>query len=394
MQIDYVSSKATGAEKLAQSEAHVLRRALHAAYGAGRESHTDARAQLDAIAAPYLAHAEENNFPQEDYLVLRLADARRTQQAREQADRQALEKEEHFMVQTASHIRSARVLEIYLSRMRKRYRRLLQACKMTAREAEACEQKMCKRAIEACLAGLFSERKWALYLGVLRHFKNVLGERVSRACATSLRAGFAQDKGMAAWQATDENLPLSERRAGAWALLEEETDDELKAWARAQVQTLFERAETALSCARSNVYAQLADGQAADVCVLDTAEIPHALAAAACSVGEKQSEMPDVFNRLYFQGQARDIYKAYTAREIGAYDYLLLMRVYYARKGGVNDGETYALVQSLILFSEKNNVPAPAAEEVVYAVLHAPRETQYERAQTMKKIYLLQEFSK
>lgn len=394
MKIKDVIPKELFTAPLGLRDVHTLRQVLHAAYGAGRGNNTDARAQLDAIAAPYLKNADKNNFPQEDYLVLRLAGDVCAQAAEQDAREKMISDEENFIVQTASQVLGARVLEIYLSRIGKRYRALLQSYRLHAREIERREKALCFRAVRACLAGLCSRRKWALCLGVLRHYKEHLGEGIFHVYATAVRAGFAQEKGEEAWRATDERLPLNERKAGALALLKEETDSELKDLAQAHVHTLFERAEAELSRAQSGVYALLAEGKPADVTLLASAEIPLALAAAARAAHDAQTPAPDVFNRLYFQDDRREIKKAYDARQISARDYLRLIGLSYARKGGFSDENTYALAQALVLFLAKNNVPAAAADEAVCTVLHMPQEMQYERAQELKKIYLLQEFSK
>ena len=385
---------ATPCVALNPQDVRTLRRTLHASYGAHQKNPAALCARLDELAVPYIEGAGENNFPQEDFLVLRLAGVYQRQQAQLREQEAVIAEEEDLIVQTASQALSVRVLDMYLRRMVKGYRALLSAYKIPARETDKRVALLEERAVRACLKSLLSRREWAFSLGVMRHYKAVLGEAVFRACAAQVRTGFAQDQAEQAWQKTDPKEPLPARYEKAAAMLSAEADAQLQQIARTHLDAVYGRAAAELSRTQSGVYGRLLSGQQADVFILEAEEIVPALCAAARAATEAHGNAPAEFNRLYFQGDPRAVGKAFEKGNISARDYLILMQVCYARRGGSSDEKTYALVQALLLFLEKNHVPAEAADEAVYAVLCAPLDGQFDRAQEIKKIYLLQENSK
>ena len=377
--------------KLSGPEVQALRQALYAAYGSDTGN---ARAQLDALALPYFEAADKNHFPQEDFLLLRLADAYRRKCEHLQAAEEVIAQEENLLVQTAAQALSVRLLEIYLHRRLEHYRRLLQAEKMPEAVSNKRIEKLRLRAVRACLRELCAKREWRLCLGVMHHYRLLLGEAVFGTYARAVRAGFAQDKGDEIWQLTDENLPLEERRKTALKTAEKETDPDLKTLLRAHICTLHEQALHGLRRKQSAVYAQLAQGKIADLSLLEPREIAAAAEISLKARTKQTGSFPEVFNHLYFEGSAQDIRRSWENGEISACDYLILMRTYYWREGGLEDAKAHELAQAVTLFCEKHQLPDASAAWAVYEVLRAPQERQAHRIQEIKQLYLLQENTK
>lgn len=409
MQITTTEPQKQTSAVLSPRDVRALREQMHAAYGKTDKDAEQARAELDALVLPVL---KDKNFPQEDFLVLRLSGKLRQKNRAAQARESDLQREEDLIVLSASYAPSLRVLEIYLSRALARYRALLaenrenpadasedkranaQADKKALpRDGQTREHALKIRAVRSCLARLCARRLWAFALGVLRHYKELLGGEISRAQSRIIRVGFAQDKGAAAWENTSALDAPDTRLTCALDALESEPDDELRAWAQAHAHALHARAKQALCRARSDVYAQLLAGEPADVSVLAEAEIAPALCAAQELTGPQASDA-QTFNALYFGAAPEKIYKAFNAGHLSARDYLVLMRACYARAAGEDDFSAYALADALTLFCAKNNVSAPCTQAIVYDVLRTAPEAQAARALALKKIYLLQESSK
>lgn len=394
MKIDAVEKQET-AVKLTDSQARALRRALHAVYGAGKNNPAEVRAQLDGLALPHMKHAAEVNFPQDDFLMLRGALKAREEQARRENAQNELREEEDLIVRGAACALSARVLDIYLRRALKRYRTLAERTQLLdARETDARVNALRVRGVRACLGTLCARRAWGLCLGVMRHYKAVLGEEIFRSYALLIRTGFAQDKAAQAWQQTDENIPAQLRREQALKALAPEPDNALKTIAREQVEVLFARHEQALARTRAEVYAQLAEGKTTDVSVLAREEISRALRAFEQRTCDVISAQAHVFNTLFFEGTPDSIYNAFCGGKISARDYLLSMGAYYGRESGQDNLEAQLLAEGMMLFCTKNNLPQACAQEAVYEILRTEPERRPARAQSIKKIYLLQEQTK
>jgi hypothetical protein len=409
MQITTTEQKKRTPAVLSPRDVRALREQMHAAYGKTDKDGEQARAELDALVLPVL---KDKNFPQEDFLVLRLSNKLRQKNLAAQARESDLQREEDLIVRSASYAPSLRVLEIYLSRALPRYRALLTENRETftdASEVESANAQADKkalprdvhmrehalkiRAVRACLARLCARRAWAFALGVLRHYKELLGGEIFGAQRQIIRVGFAQDKGAAAWENTNALHAPHTRLKCALDALESEPDDELRALSQAHAETLCARAKQALCRVRSEVYAQLLTGEPADVSVLAEPEIAPALSAAQALTGPQASDA-QTFNALYFGDAPEKIYKAFNAGHLSARDYLVLMRACYARAAGDDDFSAYALADALTLFCAKNNVSAPCTQQIVYDVLRTAPEDQPARALALKKIYLLQESSK